>query len=54
MKENDWIVASINNPNFNSDDFKDIGLNLDNTQILPIDDYLKSDFIKENPNFLDE
>lgn len=54
MKQNDWIVATLNNPTFGSDDFKDIGLNLDNTQILPIDEYLKSDYIKTNPNFQDE
>ena len=31
MKQNDWIVAGINNPNFDNNDFKDIGLNLENT-----------------------
>ena len=54
MKQNDWIVATLNNPNFSIDDFKDIGLNLENTQILPIDEYLKSNYIKENPNFVNE
>ena len=53
MKQNDWIVAGINNPSFDNNDFKDIGLNLENTQILPIEDYLKTDFVKNNPNFQD-
>lgn len=51
MKQNDWIVASINNPNFSAQDFKDVGLDLDNTQILPMDSYLNSNFITENPAF---
>lgn len=54
MKQNDWIVAGINNPNFDNNDFKDIGLNLENTQILSVEDYLKTDFIKDNPNFQDQ
>ena len=51
MKENDWIVAGINNPDYKTVDFKDIGLNMENTQVLPIDQYLKSSYIKDNPNF---
>jgi hypothetical protein len=52
MKENDWIVANINNPEFTASDFKDIGgLSLDNTQLLPFDDYLKYDKITSNPLF---
>jgi hypothetical protein len=32
MKQNDWIVANINNPNFSVTDFKEIsGLDLSNT-----------------------
>ena len=31
MKQNDWIVANINNPEFTESDFKNIqGLTLDN------------------------
>lgn len=31
MKENDWIVATLNNPEFTAADFKNIqGLSLDN------------------------
>lgn len=51
MKQNDWIVASINNPNFSVQDFRDIGLDLDNTQLLPMQEYLKSNFITQNDAF---
>ena len=54
MKKNDFIVASINNPDFSVADFKDISeMNLGNTQMLSEDEYLKSKFIKENPLFQD-
>ena len=47
MKSNDWIVASLNNPDFTNQDFKDIlGMTEDNTQMLPKEDYEQSDFIK--------
>ena len=46
MKQNDWIVANINNPEFSISDFKNIqGLSLDNTQLMPEESYLKSKFI---------
>lgn len=51
MKQNDWIVANINNPSYSAQDFKDVGLDLDNTQILPMESYLNSNFITENPAF---
>lgn len=52
MKQNDWIVANINNPNFSESDFKNIqGLSLDNTQLLPMSSYLDSKFITENDLF---
>ena len=55
MKKNDFIVASINNPDFNAADFKNIGnMTLENTQMLSEDQYLKSNFIKENPLFQDD
>lgn len=54
MKQNDWIVANINNPNLSSTDFQDAGLSTDNTQMLSEDDYLKSKFITDNPNFKDD
>ena len=52
MKQNDWIVATLNNPEFTAADFKNVqGLSLDNTQLLSKDDYLKSSFITENDAF---
>ena len=52
MKQNDWIVANINNPEFTNSDFKNIsGLNLENTQFLTKDEYKKSKFITDNPRF---
>ena len=55
MKQNDWIVASLNNPDFTATDFKNIlDLSLDNTQLLSKDEYLKSSFITENPLFQGE
>lgn len=47
MKQNDWIVAGITNPEFTIDDFLISGLNVDNTQLLPEEQYKKSPFIKE-------
>jgi len=52
MKQNDWIVATLNNPEFTAADFKNIqGLSLDNTQLLSKEDYLKSSFITDNAAF---
>lgn len=52
MKENDWIVATLNNPTFDVGDFQNIlDMNLDNTQMLSREQYLKSNYIRENPNF---
>lgn len=54
MKQNDYIVASIKNPDFSPAEFRNIaGLNLENTQILTKDQYTKSKFIRENPLFAD-
>jgi len=55
MKQNDWIVATINNPSFSESDFRNIqGLTLNNTQLLSIDEYLKSPFITNNDLFKTE
>lgn len=52
MKQNDWIVATLNNPEFTAADFKNIqNLSLDNTQLLSKDEYLKSPFITNNSAF---
>lgn len=55
MPQNDWIVARINNPNFTVADFKNIAdLSTSNTQLLSREDYLKSDFIRNQDMFKDE
>lgn len=54
MKQNDYIIASLNNPEFNPGDFRTLGMDLDNTQMLSKDEYLKSDYIKQNDAFKDE
>lgn len=55
MKQNDWIVATINNPTYDSQDFQYLaGLTLDNTQLLSKDEYLKSQFIRNNEAFKDK
>lgn len=52
MKQNDWIVASINNPEFSAGDFKFVAdMTLNNTQLLSKDQYLKSSYILENDLF---
>ena len=54
MKQNDWIVATINNPTFDAGDFQHISnMTLDNTQLLSKDQYLKSRYIRENDLFKD-
>lgn len=54
MKENDWVIANINNPEMNAGDFRVAGMDMDNTQMLSKDQYLQSDYIKNNPMFQDE
>ena len=55
MKQNDWIVATVNNPTYDSQDFQYLsGLTLENTQLLPKEAYLKSSFIRENDAFKDK
>ena len=44
---NDWIVANINNSDFTVSDFHDIAdMDINNTQMLSRESYLKSDYIK--------
>lgn len=55
MAKNDWIVAGINNPDFTPYDFSTIAdMDLTNTQMLSANEYLKSDFIKNQDMFKDE
>lgn len=52
---NDWIVANLNNSDFSVSDFHDIAdMNVNNTQMLPREKYLKSPFIQNNPAFQTE
>lgn len=54
-KQNDWLVASLNNPDFTVSDFKNISdLSLDNTQFLSKEQYMKSPFIKNQKIFQDD
>ena len=55
MAKNDWIVAGLNNPDFTPYDFSTIAdMDLNNTQMLSANEYLKSDFIKNHDMFKDE
>ena len=54
VKQNDWIVATLENPTRTPGDFRVFGMNLDNTQLLSKDRYLKSDFIRQNDAFKNE
>lgn len=47
IKQNDWIVAGITNPNTDVGNFILSGVNAENTQLLPADEYKKSNFIKD-------
>lgn len=48
MKENDWIIATMNNPEYDNTDFQIVGMNLNNTQLLSRQEYLKSDLVKQH------
>lgn len=56
-KQNDWIVANLNNPDFSSQDFTEVaGMNIDNTQLLDKDfyrnnKYIQSQFTNQEGNF---
>lgn len=55
MKQNDWIIANVNNPDFTIADFQNIAdMNTENTQLLNYRDYLEKDFIKNNDLFKDK
>lgn len=54
MKQNDWIIANVNNPDFTISDFQNIAdMNSENTKLLKYEDYLNKDFIKNNESFKD-
>lgn len=54
MKENDWIVANLENPDMNPGQFRTLGMSTNDTQLLSKDQYLKSDYIKNNDAFKDD
>ena len=55
MKQNDWIIANVNNPDFTIADFQNIAdMDAENTQLLKYGDYLEKDFIKNNDLFKDK
>ena len=47
MKQNDWIIAGLTNPEFTASEFLISGLNTDNTQLLTEDQYKKSAFVRD-------
>jgi hypothetical protein len=50
MKENDYLLNMLNNPDFNESDFKAVGLTTENTSIEKNRDVYKNlDFVKNNP-----
>ena len=52
MKENDWIIASMNNPQFDAADFQAVaGMNLANRQLLSKEESKKSSAITNSPLF---
>ena len=48
MKQNDWIIAGLTNPEFTTSEFLISGLNTDNTQLLTEDQYKKSAFVRDH------
>ena len=45
--KNDWLVASVTKPDLTLGDFEQMGLTPENTQLLNIKDYEKSDKIQK-------
>lgn len=50
-KENDWLVAQLNNQTYTFSDFKKVGLTADNTQMLSKDEYKKNAYITNHDAF---
>ena len=51
MRENDYFLNQLTNPDFSENDFRNIGLTTDNTSIEDRDTYKSLDFIQSNPLF---
>lgn len=54
MKEHDFLVAGLNNPDTTVGDMRALGMNMTNTQMLSKEEYLKSDYIKNHEAFKDD
>lgn len=55
MKQNDWVIANINNPTFDVGDFQNIlDMNLSNTQLLDKEKYINNKQIRSNRMFQNE
>lgn len=55
MAKNDWLVAGLENPTFDLNDYSNIlNMDVDNTQFLSKDEYLQSEYIKNNEAFKGE
>lgn len=50
-REHDWVGVNLANPDFTNTDFKDAGVNIQNTSIGPESVYLNSPQIRQNPQF---
>jgi hypothetical protein len=51
MKENDYLLNALSNPDFSNVDFANVGLNANNTSIESKDTYKKLNYIQSNPIF---
>lgn len=52
--ENDFLLSSLLNPTYDTGMLRAAGLNMDNTQLLSKQEYLSSNFIKDNDAFKNE
>ena len=55
MKQNDWVIAKLNNPDFDVSDFQYVAdMDLENTQLLPENYYVNNEYITNRPEFKDD
>jgi len=55
MKQHDFLLGMLNNPQFSPQDFKEVaGMNLDNTQFLTRNNYKNFKVIRDNDLFKDD
>lgn len=53
-KQNDWVLTSLANPDFNFTDFSAVGITADNTSLYDRQKYLNSNLIQNTPEFQTE